>query len=123
MKDFLLHPINFFRKEIQVNNAIEEALFQNDEVSNAKIRFVYFFKIANLMLLFMHFIVYLAIIFALVTMPFNLPISLFSIFPPLLFLLILRLFQTRWLPKVREVQMKHIGLDITPIVERMNETE
>jgi hypothetical protein len=45
MKDFLLHPINFFRKEIQVNNAIEEALFQNDEVSNAKISFVYFSRL------------------------------------------------------------------------------
>lgn len=123
MKDFLLHPIKIFRKEIQVNNAIEEELFQNDEVSNIEAKLIYFFKIANLMLLFMYFIVYFAIGLLLITVPFNLPFSILNILPPLLFLLILRAFQTRWVPKVREVQMKYIGLDVNPIVERMNESE
>lgn len=68
------------------------------------------------MLLLMNLIIYLGIIVVLITTPFYPPIALLRLLPPLIFLPILRLFQTKWVPKVREVQMKQIGLDIEPIV-------
>lgn len=116
MKNFIMRPFELFTQEIEINQAIEEALIQNDQVSNTKAKLIYFFKIANLMLLLMNMILYLGILVVLVTTPFYPPIALLRLLPPLIFLPILRLFQTKWLPKVREVQMNQIGLDIKPIV-------
>ncbi len=118
MKEFILQPFEIFQREKQMNEEIQQALARSHEVSENKAILIYFFVLANIMLLVMNLIIYLAFAIILVTTPFYPPVALLRIFPPLLFLPLLRLFQTRWIPKVRRVHMDKIGLDIAPIEEK-----
>jgi len=120
MKNYILCPFEIFKREKAINAEIKKSLMSNDRISDTKAKIIYFFILANIMLLLMNLIVYFSILLVIVTTPFNPPTALLRLLPPLFFLLILRPFQTRWLPKVRQVQMETIGLDIHSITQKYN---
>lgn len=122
MKGFIARPFEIFKRERQINAEIQEGLAKSNQVSDTQANLICFFIIANIILLVMNLFIYFAVIVVLVTTPFYPLIGLLRLVPPLLFLPFLRLFQTRWIPKVRRVHMDIIGFDVDPIIERYSGT-
>lgn len=121
MKEFILKPLKLFQREKKVNEELNRLLRKNNELSGMKQTIIYFFALANFMLLMMNLIVYTAIIAVLATTPFQPPIALLRLLPLVLFLPFLYLFQKHWLPKVRQVQLAAVGVDVNPIIQKYYE--
>lgn len=118
MKNFIGMPFVCFQKERKINKEIKEALFKSNTTSNLEAYLIYFFMLFNLILLLMNLMVYFFIIHILLVTLFVQSIYTLFLVMPLLFLVFLRLFQTKWVPKVRKVQLNAIGFDVDPIVEK-----